>query len=190
VDVSERSKIIAAADRCLALSDDGGVSVSGILAEAGLSTRAFYRHFESKDALLLALFRRDSERVFAELRAAADAAPGPAEALRRWIDGFLGPDTGVRRHRVLVLAAADGMVRGIGYAAERDRWAGAHRAAIADILRRGRDDGSLPWADPEPDARIIMAALSEAFRRPARDAAARLTDFAFRALGARHRTRL
>ena len=36
-------------------------AVADILAEADLSTRSFYRHFESKDQLLCALYRREAE---------------------------------------------------------------------------------------------------------------------------------
>ena len=68
-DGDERMRIIDAAYRCLLARDGATVSVTAILAEAGLSTRAFYRHFESKDSLLLALFRRDSDRLRAEARA-------------------------------------------------------------------------------------------------------------------------
>jgi hypothetical protein len=82
-----------------------------------------------------------------------------------------------------------------GYAVERARMTGAHRAAVAAILERGRADGTLPWADPDADARTITAALSAAFQelmaqRPAdlADSAVRaaeqVADFAFRALGA------
>ena len=74
---AERERIIKAAYRCLAETSGGGASVGDILKAAGLSTRAFYRHFGSKDDLLLAMFRRDSERLLAELQgAAARAANG------------------------------------------------------------------------------------------------------------------
>jgi AcrR family transcriptional regulator len=177
---SERSALIAAVERCLAAGNGNGggnrgVSVGTILAEAGLSTRAFYRHFGSKDALLLDLFRRESERMLAELRALAGAAAGPPEALRRWIDEYARL-TGRR----LVLSSRE-VARSTGYAAERARWTAAHRAAVADILRSGLDDGSLPWAEPEADARLIVAALSEGAD------GAEVAHFVFRALGARIR---
>ena len=42
-------------------------AVADILREADLSTRSFYRHFESKDQLLCALFRREAEAAAARL---------------------------------------------------------------------------------------------------------------------------
>ncbi|TVT13146.1 TetR/AcrR family transcriptional regulator [Amycolatopsis acidiphila] len=182
-----------AAYRCLATSNGDGVSVTDILREAGLSTRAFYRHFDSKDNLLLAMFRRDSDRVHAELESAALAAGSPTEALRAWIEGYLRLTSQPRRRqRVLVLSSAE-LMRAAGYADERTRSMIRLQDGIAEILRRGLDDGSFPWAAPEPDARAIRAALTEAFAEqmsrsttvPAAVAADQVINFAFRALGAR-----
>ncbi|GAA0734554.1 TetR/AcrR family transcriptional regulator [Dactylosporangium roseum] len=191
-DNAERSRIIEAAYRCLADSNGGGVSVNGILTAAGLSTRAFYRHFDSKDGLLLAMFRRDSGLVHDELTAVAATAPDAREALRRWIEGYLGLTAEPYRCRILTLAS-DELLRTSGYAAERARAAHHHRTAIAELLARGRRDGTLPLADPEPDARTILAALSGWFQSlmlgtsetTAESATAELTAFVFRALGAR-----
>ena len=64
-------------------------AVADILREADLSTRSFYRHFESKDQLLCALFRREAEAAAARLQAKVDAAPHPRAALDAWIDEIL-----------------------------------------------------------------------------------------------------
>src|SRR4051794_27006950 len=87
-DPSERERIMEAASRLL--SAGHSLAVTDVLEGAGLSTRAFYRHFESEDALLLALFRRDSERVNTQLEAAVDAAATPRDALIGWIRGPSG----------------------------------------------------------------------------------------------------
>jgi AcrR family transcriptional regulator len=192
-EVSERSRIIDSAYRCLAASDGKGVSVTDILRGASLSTRAFYRHFDSKDTLLLAMFRRDSDRLHAELDATAAATASPREALRAWIDGYLQLTTQPRRRqRVLMLSSAELMRTG-GYADERARTMSRLQEGIAHILVQGREDGSFPWANPEADSRAIRAALTEAFAEQmagsaavdAAAAAAEVTDFAFRALGVR-----
>jgi AcrR family transcriptional regulator len=189
---TEKSNIMEAAYRCLMDSSGGAVSITDILTAAGLSTRAFYRHFESKDGLLLAMFRSDSDLVMAELRTASSAAASPAEALRRWIDGMLRlTDEEPRRRRVLILTSEDAQ-RARGYAAERARFQTAQEAALAQILLDGRADGSFPLADPWPDARSIRAAIGQAFEEQmsqessvtAAEAADQVAGFAFRALGA------
>ncbi len=82
-------------------------AVADILDEADLSTRSFYRHFESKDQLLCALFRREADTVATRLRAKVDATRTPREALRAWIDEILsfGHDR-VKAARVSVLGSA------------------------------------------------------------------------------------
>ncbi|WP_041439735.1 MULTISPECIES: TetR/AcrR family transcriptional regulator [Thermomonospora] len=189
---AERARIMEAAYRCLADSDGATASITDILSTAGLSTRAFYRHFDSKDGLLLAMFRRDADRLLAELREATSAAATPAEALRVMAHVMLRLTADPRRRRrVLVLTSAEAR-RARGYAAEHQRFVAAQEAAIAEILRAGRADGSFPWADPEGDARFIQAALGQAFmeqmtqtaRLGPAEAADQVVGFALRALGA------
>jgi AcrR family transcriptional regulator len=79
---SERTKIMEAAYRILAENEGAAISIAGVLSAAELSTRAFYRHFDSKDGLLLAMFRQDADRVLAELQTAAATAATATEALR------------------------------------------------------------------------------------------------------------
>jgi AcrR family transcriptional regulator len=190
--VAERVRIIEAAYRCLAVAEGAPVSITEILGAAGLSTRAFYRHFESKDALLLAMFRRDSTRVMTELRSIAGSAGNPPEALGGLIDGMLRITADDRRRRrVLALSAGDA-TRARGYAEERARALADQETIIAEILEAGRADGSFPWADPKPDARSIRAALGQAFEDQmagtasdsASTVAVQITGFALRALGA------
>jgi len=189
---AEKERIIQAAYRCLAASDGAAASITDILATANLSTRAFYRHFDSKDNLLLTMFRQDADRVLAECRAIVAEAPSPAEALRGLIHGMLRLTAEMpRRRRVLVLASEETQ-RARGYAAEYARFLTEQERIIVEILRDGKERGSFPWADPEPDARSIRAAINDAFAEQMSqtakvtpfEAAEQVTNFALRALGA------
>ncbi|MFI0482894.1 TetR/AcrR family transcriptional regulator [Actinomadura sp. 9N215] len=189
---AERVRIMDAAYRCLADARGAPVSITEILTAAGLSTRAFYRQFESKDALLLAMFRRDSTRVMAELREVAASAASPAEALGGLIAGMLAITADERRRRRVLALTSGEATRARGYAGERGRVMAEQEAVIAEILAAGRADGSFPLADPGQDARFVRAALGQAFEdqmagtadATAAETAARLTGFALRALGA------
>ena len=191
-DGDERMRIIDAACRCLMARDGAAVSVTDILAEAGLSTRAFYRHFESKDSLLLALFRRDSDRLIEELEGTVAAATSPEDALRRFVHGTLLLTAQTRLRQRVTIIMSEQAQRARGFFAERARFHARQEAAIAQILRQGHQDGTFPWAQPEADARSIRAALNQAFDDQmsgsatvtADEAAARIIDFVFRALGA------
>src|SRR6185312_12456349 len=53
---------------------------------AGVSSRAFYRHFRSKDDLFLALLRQGADDIAVRVdRVAAEAVGSPADQLAAWI---------------------------------------------------------------------------------------------------------
>jgi AcrR family transcriptional regulator len=187
---SEREAIMSAAYDLLAASGGTAVSVSDILGKAGLSTRAFYRHFDSRDGLLTAMFRRDSDRVVAALHDRALAAPNGKAALRTWLVEMLALSEDPRRRRRAVVLTSQEVGRARGYQVEQERYRRLHEQALTQILDRGRADGTLPLARPALDAAHIAAALLQAVARqmsgsatsPAADNAASLVDFVNRAL--------
>ncbi|WP_312858404.1 TetR/AcrR family transcriptional regulator [Pseudonocardia pini] len=188
---AERTAIIEAAYRVLSASGGDSVAVSEILRDAGLSTRAFYRHFDSKDALLLAMFRQETAAMTARLEAAVAAAPTTPDALRVWVQEFLRVASSPRRRQRAVILSSEEVTRARGYLAARQNMLLQQERAIADLLRRGLLDGSFPWADPAADARSVRAAIGQAFDSlmhglaevAADEAAAQVVDFAFRAVG-------
>ncbi|MGR6999734.1 TetR/AcrR family transcriptional regulator [Yinghuangia aomiensis] len=64
-------------------------TVREILRESGLSNQAFYRHFRSKDELLVALLDDGRRRMADYLRHRIAAAPDSAGRVRAWIEGVL-----------------------------------------------------------------------------------------------------
>src|SRR3954452_25587654 len=65
------------------------LTVAEVLAEAHRSTRAFYRHFASKDELLLAIYEHDARTSVAGLRGEIATASSARDALLVWIDATL-----------------------------------------------------------------------------------------------------
>jgi AcrR family transcriptional regulator len=166
-------------------------AVADILREADLSTRSFYRHFQSKDQLLCALFRREADTAAARLRINVDAAPTPGEALDAWIDEILsfGHDR-VKAARVSVLGSP-GAMKAEGYAQEMRHASAVLIAPLEELLRLGVADRSFPLADPVADAPLIQTVVwAAAGLNPARDkpssradAARQVRSFCERALG-------
>lgn len=66
----------------------GGLGVSRVLARTQLSTRAFYRHFDSKDKLVTAMFAEAARLEAARLRKRM-ADKDPVRAVAAWIEGRL-----------------------------------------------------------------------------------------------------
>jgi AcrR family transcriptional regulator len=137
-------------------------AVADILGEAGLSTRSFYRHFDSKDQLLCALYRREAERAAARLVAKVSAAASPPLALDAWIEEVLS----FGHHRTKAARAAvlssPGAMRAEGYAEEARRAASMLAAPLEALLVAGKADGSFPLAEPTSDAALVQAVVGAA----------------------------
>ena len=86
-DPDVRCAIVAAAAKCLRAHGIRGLSVAVVLEEAQLSTRAFYRHFDSKDQLVTAVFTELTRIEVLRLKSKMAAAATPVEAVAAWIDG-------------------------------------------------------------------------------------------------------
>jgi AcrR family transcriptional regulator len=78
--------------------------VADIVAAAGLSNDAFYRHFPSKDALVAAILQDGAERLAAHLARRMADERGPEGRVRRWIEGvFAQADAEIARTTLAVL---------------------------------------------------------------------------------------
>jgi AcrR family transcriptional regulator len=192
----DRGCIIDAAYRCLSEPHNGPIPVAAILQRAGVSTRAFYRHFASKDELFLAMLRQESDALADRLDRIVDDVPGsPVDQLKVWIDQMFGwmHDAEMRMH--LTVIDSDEVRAAKGYRETRERAHADRERSLVEILRRGRDDGSFPLADPEHDAVAISAVISREMvnQTPGDDKRLRqslnwVLQFALRALGAQAST--
>jgi AcrR family transcriptional regulator len=188
----DRGCIIEAAYGCLYQPHSGPIPVAAILQRAGVSTRAFYRHFASKDELFLAMLRQEGDALASRLDRIFDEAPAaPADQLKSWIGHMFGwmHDAEMRMH--LTVIDSDEVRVAKGYRETREQAHADRERSLIEILRRGRDDGSFPLADPERDAVAISAVISRVMgeQSPGDDQRLQrsldwLLEFALRALGA------
>ena len=63
--------------------------VADIVAAAGLSNDAFYRHFRSKDALIAAVIEDGTERLAAYTMHQMSKETEPAAQVRRWVEAVM-----------------------------------------------------------------------------------------------------
>ena len=154
---AEARSLIEAALAVLRRHGAAGLTVVEVLAEAGLSTRAFYRHFASKDELLLALFDADTEAVRGRVDAAIESAPDPEAALVVWIDQQLALAYAPRRSRRTQVLWAEGRRLQLEFPDEFERIFAAVLAPLERLLAAGRANGAFPTTDPARDARAIHA---------------------------------
>jgi AcrR family transcriptional regulator len=88
-DPDVRRAIVDAASKSVREQGVRGLSVAAVLERARLSTRAFYRHFDSKDQLVAAVFLELTRAEVLRLRTKISEATNPVEAVAAWIDGRL-----------------------------------------------------------------------------------------------------
>jgi AcrR family transcriptional regulator len=149
----ERRQLMQAALDVMRADPDRSPRVSDIVSRAGLSNNAFYRHFRSKDDLVLAILddgRRTLLGYLEHLMAEEDTGDGK---VRRWIEGMMtqavDPDAAAATRAVHVNATrADGGVGEKGRRAEDDL-----RALLSTALVQTAS------VDPQRDAHVIFHAV-------------------------------
>ncbi|MDA8046912.1 MAG: TetR/AcrR family transcriptional regulator [Actinomycetota bacterium] len=139
-------------DAALELIRSNGTSarprVADIVAAAGLSNDAFYRHFPSKDALVAALVEDGTERLASYLAHQMGKEVEPAGQIRRWMEGVLSQAEGdIAATTLAVLWNGSGVAAG-----SRPDAASAVGALLVEPLRR------LGSAHPRLDASLVAHA--------------------------------
>ncbi len=153
---SELDELVGAARAVLAERGYEGLRVEDVLERAGLSTRAFYRHFAGKSALFLHLFEEESMRADQRLRARLEQAGGPLDAVRAWISSVLSVVYDPRSMKRARLFAGDQGSLARRFPEEVDELNRRQLAPLIDAITAGKADGTFPNADPPSDARAIQ----------------------------------
>lgn len=83
---SGQQKILSSAFKLFAERGFEGVSIRDIAADAGLTNPALYRHFPSKDALGLALYRKAYDAVLGAVESRVAPSMGGLEKLEAYIE--------------------------------------------------------------------------------------------------------
>ena len=147
-----RREILAAAS--IALREHGvrGLSVATVLERANLSTRAFYRHFDSKEELVAAVFLETARIEKRRLRRRMAAATTEIEAVTAWIDGRLDLafDDSIGSDLRSLSMEAQSQSPGLVQPAYAEML-----KPLRDALQRGVQAGVFHRIDPVTDAQFI-----------------------------------
>lgn len=158
-DPAVRNALLDAATEVLREHGVRALSVAQVLERARLSTRAFYRHFDSKDELVSAVFLEMARVEARRLKRKMAAAAGPVEAVVAWIDGRLDLvfDDRIRSDlRQMSLEAQTQM-----FAAPElvgDAY-GEILQPLIEQLEGGRRAGVFPDIEPHADALSVHGAI-------------------------------
>jgi AcrR family transcriptional regulator len=163
--------------------------VSEIVAAAGLSNHAFYKHFRSRDELLVTLLDDGIRQLSSYLRHRMQGADSPRARIRCWIEGLCEQALNPR-----AAAATRPFAIGRGRLAERfpAEVAESERrltGLVQEALAAARSAGELPRCDPERDAATLYDLAMGWMQRklaqsdpPSRSEAESLVEFALHGL--------
>jgi len=132
-----RARILAAARE--AFTGDGAPSMNQVAQRAGVGAGTLYRNFPTREALVLAVYQDEVERIVAMVPGLLADMP-PLEALRSWTTGLV--EAMRRKHGLGDALSAT------AHQAITEQTYGPVVAAITELLDAGKKDGSIrPDAD-------------------------------------------
>ncbi|KUN60464.1 TetR family transcriptional regulator [Streptomyces canus] len=153
--LENRARILAAARE--ALTADGNTSMNQIAQRAGVGAGTLYRNFPTREALVLAVYQDEVDRIIGTVPDLLAGMP-PLEALRHWTTDLV--DAMRRKHGL-----GDALSPSAHLAISEQSY-GPVIAAITEILDAGNKDGSIR-ADADPgDFLQLTAALWRAASSP------------------------
>lgn len=152
---AERTQLLAAAREVLQRSGWWGFKVESVLRQAGLSTRSFYRHFEKKNDLLLAILEYQLGVAADRLRQAAAGAQTPSEQIHAWVVAAIRLAYEQDLAQSATMFAVQLRRLQSEYSEAVERCADLMRAPLVDAINDGLASGQFQSEDPVADAKVI-----------------------------------
>jgi len=191
--LDERQQLVRAGVAEMTQDSSVDPRVSDIVRRAGLSNKAFYRHFRSKEDLLFAVLVEQMRIEAQQFEDRLETETKPLERVRGWIWGVLelalDPDLSASHRPLLVRQGR--LLDNLG----AEVW--GHVARVMSILQQAiadaRDAGDVPeTVEPDQDAEAIFHLVMGWMQgrvvgrvTPTREEAERVVAFALRGLGGR-----
>lgn len=164
-------------------------TVGAIVAEARLSNQAFYKHFHSKDELLLAMLEEGIRLLRSYIEHRVEGGSNPHERVRNWLWGILEQalsEQAAAATRPFVISRSRLAER---FPSEVEEAEEGLTAILREQIRSGIESGDLQVSHPERDSRLLynlaMGWVERQLIAPSRDARAEaehLVAFALRGL--------
>ena len=133
-------------------AEDASFTVAEVAARAGVSLKSFYRSFEGKDDLVLALLEEESRTGAAMLRTALERSASPDERLERYVRALFKMARAAPGYANVLVRE----YRRLGV--ERPAELAAALAPLVDLLEEEIAAGA-PVADAGRSAEIVFAVL-------------------------------
>ena len=179
----EVRRLIDAAYALMRATGDIDPRVGDVVRAAGLSNQAFYRHFKSKDELLLAVLTDGQHRLLATLQTRMARVEPGAPQVAAWIEGVMAQARNADAAENTRPFALNGARLADIFPAD---WSALREAVIAPL----RDAVAAAGGDPDRDAdaiyHVTFGEMEDALKRrmhPSRDDVDHLVHFAMKGAG-------
>ena len=189
--VNEVQRLIEAARAVMEREQTLNPRVSDIVAEAGLSNQAFYRHFRGKSELMLAILDDGSRQMAAYVESRMAPETSGVAKVRAWIDGSLVQTVVERTASISRGVILNTLELRAEFLEESDRTADLVRRPLIEAIRLAREQGEIDADEPEAAAEMVFRltmSLMELWllrrQAPTRAELDRLEEFVLKGLGA------
>ncbi len=162
---AEVRRLVDAAYVVMRRTGDLEPRVGDIVAEASLSNQAFYRHFRSKDELLLTVLEDGQRRLLATLDARMARVEPGAPRVRAWVEGVLEQARNTEAAANTRPFALTGLRLADRFPAE---WARSRDVLLSPLRDAIADAGGDPERDGPAVYHLAMGAMQEALARRVR----------------------
>jgi TetR/AcrR family transcriptional regulator, transcriptional repressor for nem operon len=153
-----RQTVLHAASKMVRERGVDGVTVPEVMATAGLTHGGFYRHFESKDALVAQACAAAFTQRLADMDDAVETTDNAEAARRAWLEYYLSPaHRDAPENGCATAALAGDVARAPEGAALRDAYLDGLRKMIEKTERLGNRP-----ADPEAREQEVLVELATA----------------------------
>jgi AcrR family transcriptional regulator len=152
----ERTQLLTAARQVLDRSGWWGFKVESVLKQAQLSTRSFYRHFQKKTDLLLALLELELGGAAVHLRRVTATGADPADRVRAFIAATIDMAYREELAKPSSLFAAHWRELLPEYPDAINDCINLMIAPLTDAIRDGVASGVFTTPDPDADAMAVF----------------------------------
>jgi AcrR family transcriptional regulator len=141
------------------INEERDVTVPALVARAGMSTKTFYRHFSSRDQLLLAAME-DELAIGAHLiRKQVDRYDDPVERLRACVYAYVGLPSRYRSINVRQARVRESRRLMALYEVQANQASAPLRAVFSEVIAGLEAAGLIELGDPELTARSVFHLL-------------------------------
>jgi AcrR family transcriptional regulator len=152
---AEVERLLRAGYAVMSQTQSASPRVSDIVRESGLSNQAFYRHFRSRDELLLALLSSGRHSLVEYVRHLMEKERSPAGQVRRWIEGILAQAADARAAEATRPFARNRLYLASQFPDEVHRADEDLRALVRPALSLGKTTGEWPAVHADRDSHAL-----------------------------------